>query len=427
MPTNLITTSHSLIPMKFRLLSIPLSFVLLVGVFSAVSQNQAYSTTSTSCTASLDGDQEVPPVVTDGTGSATIDFDNSTSELSWSIEFSGLSGPATAAHFHGPAAAGVNADVRVNIGDVSGLESPMEGAEELTSEQAEWLLDGELYINIHTATNPGGEIRGQVSCESAPAPDGEPPVSDTATVTIGDEDFDVEYAINGGTLEELSADPDVLTLAVTISTTSDGNLTLWLPTELIDAEDEFAVFVDGEFGNFMSDELEPTGETRVLEISFVNGTELIEIVGTSMAGGEEPEPELETATVEIEGQTYEIEYEMTGGTLESITADVNATLLIVSILSNASGTLTVWLPTEVIDAENDFTVLVDGGTANSTELEPTADSRVLQIGFEEGAQEISIAGTFIVPEFGAIAAIAAAAGILSGLVALSRFRMIGRK
>jgi predicted secreted protein with PEFG-CTERM motif len=206
-----------------------------------------------------------------------MEFDPSSNELSWSIDFSDLSGSATAAHFHGPAAEGANAGVQVNIGEVSGLVSPMNGSAQLTPDQASALLDGQLYINIHTAANPDGEIRGQVSCESPAPGDGS---EETATVVIGDQEFDIQYTINGGTVDEVTADPALQTLLITISSTSDGNLTLWLPTELIDTDDEFSVFVDGEFGNFAVDELDPTADARVLQIEFENGAEEIEIVGT---------------------------------------------------------------------------------------------------------------------------------------------------
>lgn len=274
--------------MRFRILSLPLSLMFLIGTISMGSLNAAYSTTATSCTASLDGSQEVPPVDTDGTGSATIQFDPSVNVLFWSIEFSDLSGPATAAHFHGPAAEGANAGVQVNIGEVSGLDSPMEGSAELTSEQASMLVDGMLYINVHTEANSGGEIRGQVSCEP-PAQDEE---TETANLVIGDQEFDIGYTISGGTLDELTADPALQTLLVTISTTSDGNLTIWLPTEAIDAEDdEFSVFIDDEFGNFLVDEQDPTADARVLRIEFPNGAEEIEITGTSIV------PEFGTLTM----------------------------------------------------------------------------------------------------------------------------------
>jgi hypothetical protein len=80
--------------------------------------------------------------------------------LSWRITYSGLSGPPTAAHFHGPAQPSTNAGVAVPIPNVA--TSP-QGSATLTDAQAADLLAGRYYINIHTAANPGGEIRGQVT------------------------------------------------------------------------------------------------------------------------------------------------------------------------------------------------------------------------------------------------------------------------
>ncbi|MGI0015969.1 MAG: CHRD domain-containing protein, partial [Nitrososphaera sp.] len=149
--------------MEPKILSIILGMFFLIGIIS--SNMKPANADISSCNASLDASQEVPAVNSDGTGSATMTFDSSTNQLSWSIQFSGLSGPATAAHFHGPALGGANAGVQVNIGDISGLDSPMNGSAVLTPEQASSLLDGRIYINIHTGSNPNGEIRGQVSCE----------------------------------------------------------------------------------------------------------------------------------------------------------------------------------------------------------------------------------------------------------------------
>lgn len=414
--------------MKLRTFPTVLSLALVIGIFSLANPSPSYSTMTSvsSCSATLDGDQEVPPVVTDGTGNATMEFDPSTNELSWTIDFSDLSGAATAAHFHGPAAAGANADVQVNIGDVSGLESPMDGSAELTSEQVTMLLDEELYINIHTGANPSGEIRGQVSCESAPD-EGPPPdegPTATTTVTVEGQEFELEYSISGGTLDEVTADPTTQTLMANISSTSDGNLTLWLPTDLIDSEDDFSVFIDGEFGNFVVDELDPTEAARVLQIEFPLGAEEIEIVGTSMAGGGE-EPQRETITVVIGAQTYDIMYEITGGSVDSVTADVNATSLSFAISPNETGTLTLWLPTEVIDSDNEFTVLVDGSEGNFTEQEPTATARVLQIEFNEDSQETVVVGTFMVPEFGSWAILAMSAVTAGAIIATRRFHRFG--
>ena len=111
--------------------------------------------------ATLDGKSEVPANTSAGTGTADLDYDNASKKLSWKITYSGLSGPATAAHFHGPAAAGANGGVAVAIPGAG--TSPVEGNATLTDAQAADLMAGKYYINVHTAANPGGEIRGQVT------------------------------------------------------------------------------------------------------------------------------------------------------------------------------------------------------------------------------------------------------------------------
>ena len=79
--------------------------------------------------------------------------------LRWKLTYSGLSGPATGAHFHGPAMPGSNAGVVVPF---TSATSPIEGQATLTPAQLADLMDGKWYANVHTASNPGGEIRGQV-------------------------------------------------------------------------------------------------------------------------------------------------------------------------------------------------------------------------------------------------------------------------
>src|SRR5882757_5414656 len=111
--------------------------------------------------ATLDGKSEVPATTSAGTGTADIDYDAATKKLSWKLTYSGLSGPATMAHFHGPAEAGKNAGVAVPI--TNATSSPAEGSATLTDAQAADLVAGKYYVNVHTAANPGGEIRGQVS------------------------------------------------------------------------------------------------------------------------------------------------------------------------------------------------------------------------------------------------------------------------
>ena len=109
--------------------------------------------------ATLAASQEVPPNDSAAKGTADITFDTETRKLDWTIEYSGLTGDATGAHFHGPAAAGENADVAVPIEDP---KSGAKGSATLTEAQAADLMAGKYYVNIHTAAHAGGEIRGQV-------------------------------------------------------------------------------------------------------------------------------------------------------------------------------------------------------------------------------------------------------------------------
>ena len=109
--------------------------------------------------ATLSAGSEVPPVTSKGTGSVTATYDTTSKKLSWKGSYSDLSGPATAAHFH-TGAAGASGPVAVAI---TPNTSPFEGSATLTDAQAADLLAGKWYVNVHTAANKGGEIRGQLT------------------------------------------------------------------------------------------------------------------------------------------------------------------------------------------------------------------------------------------------------------------------
>ena len=136
-----------------------LTSTLLVGLLALSACNMP-SSDSTKLTATLSAASEVPPVNSKASGEADVHIDAKDYKLSWTIKYSDLSGIVTGAHFHGPAAFGVNADVVVPInGDLS---SPIKGEATLTAEQTAELLEGKWYLNLHTATHPDGEIRGQI-------------------------------------------------------------------------------------------------------------------------------------------------------------------------------------------------------------------------------------------------------------------------
>ena len=128
-------------------------------------------------TALLDGLQEVPPVVTTGTGSLTGTYDDTTNLLTWSGSFASLIGTSSDAHFHGPAAVGVGAGVQVPMTAASGDTFPIgvtsgsfSGTATLTATQETQLLTGLWYVNIHSSFRTGGEIRGQVAAVPVPEP-----------------------------------------------------------------------------------------------------------------------------------------------------------------------------------------------------------------------------------------------------------------
>jgi len=114
-------------------------------------------------TVKLSGAEQVPPVQSAGSGSAALTYDPATRVVTWDVTYSGLSSAVTMAHFHGPAAAGKNAGVRVWISKKGEpVASPIKGQATLSEDDAKEFMAGEMYINVHTTEHPGGEIRGQV-------------------------------------------------------------------------------------------------------------------------------------------------------------------------------------------------------------------------------------------------------------------------
>jgi hypothetical protein len=109
--------------------------------------------------ADLKGSNEVPPNSSAGSGTAQATLDTETKVLTWTIAYKDLSGPVVGAHFHGPSEPGKNAGIVLPFKTV---ESPIRGSATLTDAQISDLLAGKWYANIHTAANPGGELRGNM-------------------------------------------------------------------------------------------------------------------------------------------------------------------------------------------------------------------------------------------------------------------------
>ena len=145
------------------------------------------------------------------------------------------------------------------------------------------------------------------------------------------------------------------------------------------------------------------------------------------------ESEITDTTVSVQGSVDLIGYEITGGKLLSIMTDVDANSLIISIDATDDGSLTITIPRSVLDAlfgdgsDDDFFVLVDDEEVDFDEIISSTD-RILTIAFSAGAEQIEIIGTFVVPEFGTIAAMILAVAIISiiAISAKSRLSIIPR-
>ena len=112
----------------------------------------------------LNGAQENPPVTTAAAGTGELEFDDATNKLTGKIEYAGLSGAPTAAHIH-VGACGANGGVAHALPEID--EDGLEVDVTLTGAQITQLVAGELYVNVHTAANGGGEIRGQLYPEGS--------------------------------------------------------------------------------------------------------------------------------------------------------------------------------------------------------------------------------------------------------------------
>jgi glucose/arabinose dehydrogenase/plastocyanin len=117
-------------------------------------------------TAWMSGLMERPtPLTNSATGSGTFSLEGNT--LIFNVKYAGLSGTATAAHIHGPASAAAPAVVLINLapfnGGAFGVSGTLSGRVTVTPAQRAMILAGLTYVNVHTAINQGGELRGQIA------------------------------------------------------------------------------------------------------------------------------------------------------------------------------------------------------------------------------------------------------------------------
>jgi len=140
--------------------------------------------------------------------------------------------------------------------------------------------------------------------------------------------------------------------------------------------------------------------------------------------GTTPKP---TGTIGVDRTNFVLSYKITGGSVLSVTPDDEANSLVVTIKTTSDGVLTITLPRALIDAkingqDDNFFVLIDGEEVEFEETTTDTD-RTLTIAFPDGAEEIEIIGSFVVPEFGTIAALILAIAIISIIAVSAKTRL----
>ncbi len=127
-------------------------------------------------------------------------------------------------------------------------------------------------------------------------------------------------------------------------------------------------------------------------------------------------------TLTIQDSTDLILYEITNGKITNVIPDLDAVSLLIDIEAIDNGSITLTIPRSVLDStindnDDEFFVLVDGEEVDFEEITTSTD-RTLIIEFLAGSEQIEIIGTFVIPEFGTIAAMILAVAIIS-IIAIS--------
>ena len=161
-------------------------------------------------------------------------------------------------------------------------------------------------------------------------------------------------------------------------------------------------------------------------IKVLYGTQARTAEATFEFGGSGASPGAGT-TVKVDRTDFVLSYKITGGSVLSVTPDDEAHSLVIAIKTTSDGQLTITLPRALIDAktngeDDDFFVLIDGEEVEFDETTTSTD-RTLTINFPDGAEEIEIIGSFVVPEFGTIAALILAIAIISIIAVSAKTRL----
>jgi len=219
---------------------------------------------------------------------------------------------------------------------------------------------------------------------------------------------------------------------LTVTVTSDLGNRVFIDQLTVGADKKFSTSMSAG-GSLMKNEGTYTISVQYGDNKINSATTSFEFGGSTVTPPSVVKESVVTdTTVSVSGSTDLIGYTITGGKLLGIVADFDANSLIISIEATDDGTLTLTIPRSVLDAtingeDDDFFVLVDGEEVDFDETTTSTD-RTLTIEFPAGAEEIEIIGTFVIPEFGTIAAMILAVAIISiiAISAKSRLSIIPR-
>ena len=197
--------------------------------------------------------------------------------------------------------------------------------------------------------------------------------------------------------------------------------------------DQISVDTDGSFSKTISTSIgglwKETGTYTIMVNYGENSTQVEFEYGGMMSAGVQTTPEFAMEENEKMSQTIMIEdhslnYDLTCAEIQSMTPDTEMKSMIIEIKTDCDGELTITLPKEVIDTdENGFFVLVDGDETNH-KASSVGEFWTLTIPFSYGSEEIEIIGTFVIPEFGTIAALVLVVAISSILIISAKNKQI---
>ncbi|AJA92635.1 hypothetical protein A7X95_06435 [Candidatus Nitrosopelagicus brevis] len=197
--------------------------------------------------------------------------------------------------------------------------------------------------------------------------------------------------------------------------------------------DQITVDTDGSFSKTISTSIgglwKETGTYTIMVNYGENSTQVQFEYGGMMSAGVQATPEFAMEENEKMSQTIMIEdhsldYELTCAEIQSMTPDTEMKSMIIAIKTDCDGELTITLPKDVIDTdENGFFVLVDGDETNH-KASSVGDFWTLTIPFSYGSEEIEIIGTFVIPEFGTVAGLVLILAITSIIIISAKNKQI---